>query len=121
MHAAPKLTSPVRSARMMWGEPAAHSHDESRESRHLRIENVSAWLSARGLLGGRGVARIELLSGRAFAALVRLDDGSALFLKQPLEAIPPVGALREGLLLRLIAHHEPLKGVRTLVPPTRLY
>jgi hypothetical protein len=106
---------------MLWGEPAAHSHDESRESRHLRIENVPAWLSARGLIDGRGIARIELLSGRAFAALVRLDDGSALFLKQPLEAIPPVGALREGLLLRLIAHHEPLKGVRSLLPPTLLY
>jgi thiamine kinase-like enzyme len=123
MNAASNVTPRVRPRRTFWGEPAptAQSHGESCESRHLRIENVSAWLSARGLLDGSRIERIELLSGRALAALVRLDDGSALFLKQPLEAIPPIGALREGLLLRLIAHHEALKGVRSLLPRTLLY
>ncbi|MFV8750622.1 phosphotransferase family protein [Nannocystaceae bacterium ST9] len=48
--------------------------------------------------------------------MVRLDDGSALFLKQPLEAIPLLGALREGALLRLIGEREELRGVRGLLP-----
>jgi thiamine kinase-like enzyme len=123
VNAASNVNPRVRPQRTFWGEPApaAQFHEESGESRHLRLENVSAWLSARGLLDGSGIERIELLSGRAFAALVRLDDGSALFLKQPLEAIPPIGALREGMLLRLIAHHEGLKGVRSLLPRTLLY
>jgi thiamine kinase-like enzyme len=93
----------------------------SRTATGLTAESIGAWLASRQILGARRVAKIDLLSGRAFAALVRFDDGSALFLKQPIEAIPPVGALREGLLLRLIADNEDLRGVRAFLPEHVLY
>src|SRR6185503_6273502 len=101
MTAVSKMTAPARSARMLWGEPApsASSGRVSRESRRLGVENIAQWLSSRGLLDSGRIERIDLLSGRAFAALVQVDDGRAMFIKQPLEAIPPIGALREGSLL----------------------
>ncbi|MEZ4237707.1 MAG: aminoglycoside phosphotransferase family protein [Myxococcota bacterium] len=106
--------------RLVWGEPAPMTR-EAGTSTPLTADNVSAWLSSRDLLAGRRLVQLDRLSGRAFAALVRFDDGSALFLKQPIEAIPPVGALREGQLLRLVATSEALRGVRCLLPRTVLY
>ena len=118
----PGGSSPVRVPRLPWGEaPPVSRLGSSSAHAGLRVELVGEWLSAHNLLGHRHVSAVELLSGRAFAALVRLDDGSAVFIKQPIEAIPPVGALREGLLLRLIATDDTLRGVRALLPRTLLY
>jgi Phosphotransferase enzyme family len=111
-----------RVPRLAWGDaPLAPCVGRSSDHVGLDAENLVEWLSSRQLLGQRRVEVLDLLSGRAFAALVRFDDGSALFLKQPLEAIPPLGALREGLLLRLIADDDDLQGVRPLLPRTILY
>ncbi|WP_438042162.1 phosphotransferase family protein [Sorangium sp. So ce128] len=79
---------------------------------HLEAASVEGWLVRHGLLRPRGDVRVTLLSGRAFAALVETEGDRPLFLKQPFAAIPPVGARREGMLLRFVSQREDLEGLR---------
>ncbi|WP_438009588.1 aminoglycoside phosphotransferase family protein [Sorangium sp. So ce321] len=71
---------------------------------------LACWLDSRGLLGAHRITKISPMSHRAMAALVELDDGSALFVKRPMPH------RREGMLLTLISGREDLRGVRDLLP-----
>jgi len=71
---------------------------------------LTRWLDARGLLATKRVTKISPMSQRALASLIELDDGSALFIKQPLPH------RREGLLLTLLAARDDLRLIRGLLP-----